>query len=169
MEEDGPVYFLERNADPRDHRRAVAVRPGRAVAIAPPSGRVSYVAPAAAATPVYQQPQFIAQPQPQFVGQPQFAGQPVYSPGPFAGQWGSPFMGQLGSLFGGITLGDIAKLLGFGFAAFKSLPNPPPPTGDTSTDIANEVLFVNALAEEQKLEKQIEFGASVIGELLGAR
>lgn len=165
---DEEIYYVDtRNADPRDHRVGTGFRPGpllpaRTVTLTPAStSRVAY--PPAGYPPVGP----MAYPQPQVYGPA-----PVYAPGPAYGYhhgYGQPFMGQLGAMFGGLTLGDLACMVAQGFAAFKSLPAQPSPTGDVGTDLANDVLYQAALARELKLEKQIEFGGRVVGGLLGAR
>jgi hypothetical protein len=83
--------------------------------------------------------------------------------------YGQPFMGQLGSLFGGLNLGQVVALAADAFAAFKALPTAPVPTGDVATDVANDVLYQSALARELKVEKQIEFGGRLAWGLLGGR
>ena len=158
MDED--IYYVDtRNSD---HRVGMGHRPGpivpaRTVTLTPASSRVAYA-------PVGYPPG----------GYPQQVFGPAvgYAQGPGYGQpygYGQPFMGQLGALFGGLTIGDLANLVAQGFAAFKSLPVQPAPTGDVGTDLANDVLYQAALARELKLEKQIEFGGRVVGGLLGAR
>jgi hypothetical protein len=162
MDED--IYYVDtRNADPRDHRviRPGAIVPARAVALTPTStsSRVAY-APPAYVPPAYASPASAMYP-PQF-----FGAAPVYSTGPMYGQ---PFMGQLGSLFGGLNLGQVVALAADAFAAFKALPTAPVPTGDVATDVANDVLYQSALARELKVEKQIEFGGRLAWGLLGGR
>jgi hypothetical protein len=162
MDED--VYFVDaRNADPRDHRviRPGPVIPGRAVAMTPTSTRVAYTPPYVPPQAVMYPPQYPAQYPAQFFGPA-----PAYSQGPIYGQ---PFMGQLGSLFGGLNLGQVVALAADAFAAFKTLPTAPAPTGDVATDVANDVLYQSALARELKVEKQIEFGGRLAWGLLGAR
>jgi hypothetical protein len=162
MDED--IYYLDtRNADVRDHRviRPGAIVPARAVAMTPTSlsSRVAY-APPSYAPPAYGSPASAMYP-PQFFGPA-----PLYSQGPIYGQ---PFMGQLGSLFGGLNLGQVVALAADAFAAFKALPTAPAPTGDVATDVANDVLYQSALARELKVEKQIEFGGRLAWGLLGGR
>ena len=88
---------------------------------------------------------------------------PVYSPGPIYGQ--PPFGGGFGGLFGGLNLGDVVKLAADAFAAFKSLPAQPVPTGDVATDVANGVVYTAALAKDATTRKQIEFGGEIAGRL----
>jgi hypothetical protein len=155
MDED--MYFIDtRNADNRVVRPGFL--PGRAVAVAPAQApsRVAIAAPAYATPPAMLYPQAV--PQASFFGPA-----PVYSPGPIYGQ--SPFMGQLGSLFGGLNLGDVVKLAADAFAAFKALPMQPAPTGDAATDVANEVVYTSALAKDAVTRKQIEFGGEIAGRL----
>jgi len=157
MDED--VYFVDtRNAD---HR--VPVRPGTVV-------RAPIAPPAATATRVtYSPPPQQAMIYPTQVGT-QFAPQwfgpgPAYSPGPVYGQ--PPWTNQLGGLLGGMGLGDIIKLAADAFAAFKALPAAPVPTGDVSTDVANNVVYITALAKDASDRKKLEFGGELAGELAG--
>lgn len=154
MDED--VYYIDvRNAD---HRvRPTGVVPTRPVGLAPAAAaRVLPASPAVYAQPqptamVYQQPAFA---QPAYA---QAAWQPFFSPyGPF------------GAL-NGLTLGTIISVGGKLWAAFKGQPAMPQPTGDVAVDMANSILFNNALAYEQKGEKKIEAVSGAIAELLGAR
>jgi hypothetical protein len=162
MDED--IYYVDtRNADVRDHRvlRPGAIVPTRAVALTPTStsSRVGY------APPNYLPPVYPGSGSALYPSQV-FGPGPVYSQGPIYGQ---PFMGQLGSLFGGLNLGQVVALAADAFAAFKALPAAPAPTGDAATDVANEVLYQSALARELKVEKQIEFGGRLAWGLLGGR
>jgi hypothetical protein len=72
-------------------------------------------------------------------------------------------MGGLGGLFGGLNLGDMVQLVANGFAAFKSLPAAPVPTGDVATDVANTDVHLTALAKDAQTRKQIEFAGEVAG------
>lgn len=159
MDED--IYYVDtRNADPRDHRviRPGTIVPARTVTLTPAStsSRVAYAPPAYAPppAPVMYPPQV-------------YGPASVYAQGPIYGQ--PPLWGQLGSLFGGLGLGQVVALAADAFAAFKSLPTAPAPTGDVATDVANDVLYQTALARELKVEKQIEFGGRLAWGLLGAR
>jgi hypothetical protein len=159
---DEEIYYVDtRNADPRDHRVGVGIRPGsivpaRTVTLTPAStaSRVAY-APAG-------YPPAMTYP-PAYPPAPFYGPTPGYSPGPVYGQ--PPYMGQLGSLFGGLNLGDVVQLAADAFAAFKSLPAQPAPTGDVATDVANEVVYTAALAKDATTRKQIEFGGQVAGRL----
>ena len=158
---DEEIYYVERNADPRDHR---VIRPGTivrapTVTIPPASttSRVGYTPPYSSAPAVMYPPQYA----PQWFGPASMYAQPIY------GQ--PPLWGQLGTLFGGLSLGQVVALAADAFAAFKSLPTPPVATGDVATDVANDVLYQSALARELKVEKQIEFGGRLAWGLLGAR
>jgi hypothetical protein len=155
MDED--IYYVERNADTRDHR---VIRPGTIVRAphAPTTSRVGYAPPYSPPPAVMYPPQYAPQ---------WFGSAPMYPQGPTYGQ--PPFLGQLGTLFGGLTLGQVVALAADAFAAFKSLPTAPVPTGDVATDVANDVLYQSALARELKVEKQIEFGGRLAWGLLGAR
>jgi hypothetical protein len=72
-------------------------------------------------------------------------------------------MGGLGGLFGGLNLGDMVQLAADAFAAFKSLPAAPVPTGDVATDVANTDVHLTALAKDAQTRKQIEFAGEVAG------
>jgi len=150
---DDDLYFVDtRNADPRDHRvvRPGAIVPARAVPVTSVATvpRVTYATQAYAAPPAMSYP-------PALLGAP-----PVYSQGPIYGQ---PWTGQLGSLFGGLNLGDVLKLVADGFAAFKGLPAAPAPTGDVATDVANMDVHLNALAKDAQTRKQIELAGEIAG------
>jgi hypothetical protein len=151
MDED--LYFVDtRNADPRDHRvvRPGTIIPARAVTVAPvtTASRVAYAPPPAMTYPGY--------PPAGFFGPPA----PMYTPGPGYGQ---PYSGQLGALFGGLNLGDVVKLAADAFAAFKSLPVAPTPTGDVATDVANMDVHLTALAKDAQTRKQIEYAGEIAG------
>lgn len=159
MDED--IYYVDtRNADPRDHRviRPGTIVPARTVTLTPAStpSRVAYAPPA-----------YVPPPAPVMYPPQVYGPASVYSQGPIYGQ--PPLWGQLGSLFGGLGLGQVVALAADAFAAFKSLPTAPAPTGDVATDVANDVLYQTALARELKVEKQIEFGGRLAWGLLGAR
>jgi len=179
MEPDADVYFVNRNADPRDHRGPVAsnaiwTRPGyvappssgsRAVGWTTPTATASYAGPANYAGPAYTQPATTMSLAPSgFWG----GGQPVYLPPPTWG-WGQP--GTLGGLFSGlngVNIGTLVDLIGQGFAAIRSLPTPPTASGDSGTDVANLTLYQQALAEHGKTDEQIRTAVHIIGKLLGA-
>jgi hypothetical protein len=167
---DMDVYFVERNAVSDRERRArptVISRtrtPGyHPPAIVPPETRVTYGGPATFAGPA------------PFAGPAQFGppglwagNQPVYMQPPAWG-WGMP--GTLGGLFAGlngINIGTLVDLVGQGFAAIRSLPNPPTASGDSGTDVANLVLYQQALAEHAQNDERIRTAVHIIGKLLGA-
>lgn len=155
---DEEIYYVDtRNADPRDHRVGVGIRPGSMV-----PARTVTLTPASTASRVAYAPPPMAYPQ-GYPPAPFFGPAPMYSPGPIYGQ--PPYAGQLGSLFGGLNLGDVVKLAADAFAAFKSLPAQPAPTGDVATDVANEVVYTAALAKDATTRKQIEFGGEIAGRL----
>jgi hypothetical protein len=167
-ERNADVYFVERNASVVNDHRAVS-RPtftsSRSPAYVPASAavqpRVTYAGPAS----MFAQPQFA----PQFAPQGFFGGnQPVYAQPPAWG-WGQP--GTLGGLFSGlnsVNIGSLVDLIGQGFAAIRSLPTPPTSSGDGGTDVANLVLYQQALAEHGKSDEQIRTAVHIIGKLLGA-
>ena len=156
MDED--LYFIDtRNADPRDHRvvRPGTIVPARPVAVTPvaTAPRITYAAPPAYTTAPAMYP--ATYPQASF-----FGAAPVYSQPPWMT---NPWMGQLGQLFGGLNLGDVVKLAADAFAAFKSLPAAPAPTGDVATDVANVDVHLTALAKDAQTRKQIEFAGTIAG------
>lgn len=155
--DEADVYYVDtRNAD---HRPTV-VRPGpaptRAVVVpATSTSRVGWAQPAMSYsnTPMYAQPMPYLQ-------------APIYAQPPMYGQ--PPVMGMLGSLFGGINIGQVIELVGQGFAALKALPAAPSSTGEMTTDVANLTLYQRALAEHGKLDEQIRTGVHIVAKLLGA-
>ena len=178
--EDADVYFVNRNADPRDHRASVGpnsiwTRPGyvpppssgsRTVGWATPATTATYAGPATYAAPAYVQPPAPMSYAPQGLWG---GGQPVYMQPPAWGWGGQP--GTLGGLFAGlngINLGSLVDLVGQGFAAIRSLPTPPTSSGDSGTDVANLTLYQQALAEHGKTDEQIRTAVQIIAKLLGA-
>lgn len=179
MEPDGDVYFVNRNADPRDHRapvgsNAIWTRPGyvtppssgsRVVNWTTPTTTATYAGPASYAGPAYVQ---APAPMPYAPQGLWGGGQPVYMQPPALG-WGQP--GTLGGLFSGlngVNIGSLVDLIGQGFAAIRSLPTPPTASGDSGTDVANLTLYQQALAEHGKTDEQIRTAVHIIGKLLGA-
>jgi len=154
---DEEVYFVDtRNADHRVPARATTViRPAQGAPPAATATRVTY------SPPPQQAVMYPAQFGTQFA--PQFGQGPVYSPGPY----GQPWMNGLGGFFGGMGLGDVIKLAADAFAAFKSLPAAPAPTGDVATDVANNVVYITALAKDATDRKKLEFGGELAGGLTG--
>jgi len=152
MDED--MYFVDasgRNA-PTVVSRTHNVVPARAVAVSPVTSRVGWAHPATAYAPP---------PAMTYAGYPPasvYGAPPVYAPGPIYGQ-----SGQFSSLFGGLNLGDIVALAADAFAAFKSLPAAPTPTGDVATDVANMDVHMSALAKDAQTRKQIEFAGEIAG------
>jgi hypothetical protein len=170
--EDADIYFVERNADPRDPRvlgRTTVVNPRARPGYIPPATveRVRYGGPASFAGPAYTAPPMMTAPTPMY-SQGFFGGQsPVYVQPPMW-NWGVP--GTLGGLFGGlnnVNIGTLIDLVGQGFAAVRSLPTPPTASGDGSTDVANLTLYQTALAEHAKTDEQIRTAVHIIGKLLG--
>jgi hypothetical protein len=75
---------------------------------------------------------------------------------------------MLGTLLGGVNIGQVIDLVGQGFAALKALPAAPAATGDVATNVANLTLYQRALAEHGKLDEQIRTGVHIVAKLLGA-
>ena len=156
---DEELYFIDtRNADPRDHRvvRPGAIVPARPVTVTSvaTTPRFTYAAPT-----TYAPAPAIAYP-PSYSQASYFGAAPVYGQPPWMA---NPWMGQLGQLFGGLNLGDVVKLAADGFAAFKSLPAAPAPTGDVATDVANVDVHLTALAKDAQTRKQIEYAGTIAG------
>jgi hypothetical protein len=162
------VYFVERNAAVNDHRTPTTLRPTftpttRTPTYLPPTTmptgtRVTYGGPATYAGPAQFGPQA-------FWG----SSQPVYVQPPSWGWGGQP--GTLGGLFAGlhgINLGSLVDMVAQGFAAIRSLPTPPTSSGDSGTDVANLILYQQALADHGKTDEQIRTAAHILAKLLGA-
>ncbi len=139
------VYFDTRNADNRVMRPGTLVH-ARPAGYAPAASRVGYPSASLA------------------YGQPS-AASVMYTQPPYAQ---APYWGPLG-LFNGLNLADLISAGGKLWAAFKSIPASPVPTGDVATDLANQMLHDRAQWEERKSEQRIEAVSSAIAELLGAR
>jgi hypothetical protein len=154
------MYLVEDDVRNSDHRVPARVRP---VSVSP-APRVYTPAAAPAAAPTYA-PAPLYPPQGAFWGGNAWGGNPIYAQPPM---WGNPFMGTLGGLFGRVNVGQLVELIGAGFAALKSLPTAPVSTGDVATDVANLVIYQQAIAEHGKLDEQIRTGATIIAKLLGA-
>lgn len=158
MEEYADIYYVDdgRNAVVRDHRH----RPGvpswipRPPVYRPPV-RHHHVAPAAVQQPIaYAQPQLLAQPQlfPQ--------AQLMYPPQPLPQSTAASILGKL-------TTGQIVEMIAQAFAAMQALPGAPVATRDTSTDVANLILFQNALAQHAKRDEQVRTLGSLVAKLVG--
>ena len=153
MEEYADIYYVDenRNATTRDHRSdnrpntPWRPQPSRTVYVAPP---VRHQAPVAAPM-IYPQQQFIA-------AQPQLMYQPGFPP-----------QSTAAALFGKLTTGQIVEMVAQAFAALQSLPGAPVATRETSTDIANLILFQNALAQHAKRDEQVRTLGSLVAKLVG--
>jgi hypothetical protein len=166
--DDGDVLYVERNADHRAPARVVRPVPtgtrvySPAQVNYPPAAAPGY-APAPAYPPAASYPQVY--PQSTFFGQNPVYAQPPMWGGGWGNQWGNT---MLGSLFGGVNIGQLINLVGQGFAAIRALPAAPASTGDVATDVANFTTYQQALAEHGKLDEQIRTGVHIIAKLLGA-
>lgn len=163
MDNTADIYYIDtRNADARDHRVPLGGRPG--FGGAPPAGAGApsraIMVPAESSRVTYGGSVPMGYAQPAGFAQPMYAPGPVYAPPPFGT--------TLGSLFGGINIGQIIDLIGQGFAALKALPAAPVSTGDAGTDVANLTLYQRSLAEHGKLDEQIRTGVHIVAKLLGA-
>jgi len=156
MDEYADIYYVDenRNATTRDHR--ADNRPGTPGWIRPhlPT-RTVYVAPPAS-RPVAQQVAPMIYPQQQFFAQPQL----MYPQG-------FPQQSTAAALFGKLTTGQIVEMVAQAFAALQTLPGAPVATRETSTDIANLILFQNALAQHAKRDEQVRTLGSLVAKLVG--
>ena len=161
MEEYADIYYVDenRNAAVRDHRHQSQPsglpgflrprQPTRTVYVDRPAVRHE-VAPIAPVAPmIYPQQQFLA-------AQPQL----MYPPG-------FPQQSTAAALFGKLTTGQIVEMVAQAFAALQTLPGAPVATRDTSTDVANLILFQNALAQHAKRDEQVRTLGSLVAKLVG--
>ena len=150
MEEYGDIYYVDdaRNAS-RDHRAQggtvypgsrTGMRPSRTLVVQPP-------APAGGYRPVYPPQTAMIYPQ-----QPIMIGEP------------SP---TAGSLLSRLTLTQIVEIAAQAFAALMSLPPAPLPQEETSTNVANLIVYQRALAEHAKKDEQIRTLGSLVAKLAG--
>ncbi|HLL25832.1 MAG TPA: hypothetical protein VK427_27025 [Kofleriaceae bacterium] len=158
-EEYADIYYVDtRNAEARDHRSRTGSSPGGWRPL-PPGGRqvVVHTPPAAPAYPTgYAQPVQPAYPAPY--------------PLPYPGQgYPNPFVPRpaLGSLFGGMPVGQILDLVAKAFAALAPLPQAPTATRETNTDVGNLITYQNALAEHAKRDERIRTIGALVGKLVG--
>jgi hypothetical protein len=159
MEEYADIYYVDtRNAETRDHRpggSSSGWRPapagGRRVVVNAPVRQPAYPAGYPAAQYPAQYP----------------AGYPTAYP--MAGQiYPGMFPGQtaLGSLFGGMPVGQILDLVATAFAALAPLPQAPTATRDAGTDVGNLIMYQGALAEHAKRDERIRTIGSLVGKLV---
>lgn len=154
--------YIERNAEPRVVRPGTLV-PARTITVTPASSRVGYVPPTYTSMPTMGMSTMGYPGYAGYAPAPFFGAPPAYASGPAYGQWGAqPWGSQLGALFGGINLGTIGKLALDGWAALKSLPAAPVPTGDVATDVANMDTHLGALFKDAQTRAQIAFGGEVL-------
>lgn len=155
MEDYADIYYVDtRNADSRDHRTHgsnAGWRPSSGPANSP--SRQVVVNPAPGGYPVGPYSRPMAYP-------------PSY-PMTYPGQ-GYPGQGQtaLGSLFGGMPVGQILDLVATAFAALSPLPQAPTATRDTTTDVNNLVTYQAALADHAKRDERIRTLGSLVGKLV---
>ncbi len=140
--EESDIYIVDtRNADNRDHRTQNQGAPWR------PS-RPAQAVVAAQPTRVYQ-PAYV-QPQPQVI---------------YAGP--SPQSSVASNLLGRITAGQLVDLVAQIFAAVMPLPAAPNATAETSTDLANLILYQGALAQYAKRDEQVRTLGNLVTKLMG--
>ncbi|MFN0246129.1 MAG: hypothetical protein ACKV2T_04425 [Kofleriaceae bacterium] len=151
-EEYADIYYVDSRNAVVDHRRRPSPttqwrpRP-RTTATPMPPTRTVYVPPQQT---VYPDPAMYANPM-----------QPVMYPQPFPQQMGARM------LFGRFTIAQVIDAVVKGFAAMKSLPTAPAPTRDTPTDVANMVLYQNALADHAKFDERIRTLGDIVAKLAG--
>ena len=71
------------------------------------------------------------------------------------------------SLFGKLTTGQIVEMVSQIFAALQTLPNAPVSTREVETDVANLILYQNALAQHAKRDEQVRTLGSLVSKLVG--
>ena len=154
MDEYADIYYVDENRNAvRDHRTQAGGgfrQPARTVYVAPRAR------PGAPMAPVAYPP----------------AMAPVgYPPAPFYGQ--HPVMYPPGypttaaAIFGRLSTGQIVEMVAQAFAALQSLPAAPVATRETSTDVANLILFQNALAHHAKRDEQVRTLGGLVAKLVG--
>ncbi|HEX4454216.1 MAG TPA: hypothetical protein VH143_25310 [Kofleriaceae bacterium] len=72
-----------------------------------------------------------------------------------------------GSLFGGMTGGQLVDLVAQIFAAVMPLPAGPTATSDPATDVPNLITYQGALAQYAKRDEQIRTLGNLVTKLLG--
>jgi hypothetical protein len=71
------------------------------------------------------------------------------------------------SLFGKLTTGQIVEMVSQIFAALQTLPNAPVSTREVETDVANLILYQNALAQHAKRDEQVRTLGGLVSKLVG--
>ena len=129
------------------------------------------------APPMYGNPPYIAQPvygappaygAPPVYGAPAYGAPPMYGNPPYTAP-GQPLININGT---GIDLGTLISLITSGWAAFKTLPDPPAMTGDQKTDMERLTAYLTAGLQHVKSDEKLRFlgdGAALLlaGRLLG--
>ena len=99
------------------------------------------------------------------------AAQPVRTvylpPRPAPVMYGPPAQPTAATLLGKLTTGQIVEMVAQVFAALQSLPAAPVATKDPSTDVANLILFQNALAQHAKRDEQVRTLGGLVAKLVG--
>ena len=93
--------------------------------------------------------------------------QPQVMYGPPAPPWNAPNQSVAATLFGKLTTGAVVEMVAQIFAALQSLPAAPIATKEASTDVANLILFQNALAQHAKRDEQVRTLGSLVAKLVG--
>ena len=139
MDEYADIYYVDSRNAVNDHRRP-NTRPWWGGRPAP-----QYVPP----RPHY------TQTQPQVIYQP-----------PQQVMYGPP-QSSAAMLFGKLTTGQIVEMVSQIFAALQSLPSAPVATREVDTDVANLILFQNALAQHAKRDEQVRTLGGLVARLVG--
>jgi hypothetical protein len=163
MDEYADIYYVDENRNAvitTDHRTGSSSSGSS-------SGRAPWPFPRPA-SPVQVQPSrtvFVASPQ-----RPAVPTQPQVMFAPPAPPWYPPYppgQSAAATLLGKLTTGQVVEMVAQIFAALQSLPAAPIATKDASTDVANLILFQNALAQHAKRDEQVRTLGSLVAKLVG--
>jgi hypothetical protein len=72
-----------------------------------------------------------------------------------------------GSLFGGMTTGQVIDMVAQIFAALMPLPAAPTATADAATDVGNLILYQGSLAQYAKRDEQVRTLGNLVTKLVG--
>ena len=163
MDEYADIYYVDDNRNPHhthDHRTGSSSGSSSGRSPWPfPRPPVQISSSSQPARTVY-----IASPQTQV--RPAVPEQPqvMYAPPP---PWYPQNQSAAATLFGKLTTGQVVEMVAQIFAALQSLPAAPIATKDASTDVANLILFQNALAQHAKRDEQVRTLGSLVAKLVG--
>ena len=161
MDEYADIYYVD------DNRNAVVTHDHRTGSSSGSSSGRSpwpFVRPAVQISSSSPQPArtvYVASPQrPAVPVQPQV----MYAPPP---PWYPQNQSAAATLFGKLTTGQVVEMVAQIFAALQSLPAAPVATREASTDVANLILFQNAIAQHAKRDEQVRTLGSLVAKLVG--